>query len=130
MASYSEDKLQLGETIIKIACVRGHVPAEVVDDMTKWSEWWKSLSEERKNAIIKDCTAYLGEHSQKRLKKEEEFRKEQPARKWLFAILPAILAIHSISYVPKWWYSVLIFIGAALAFRLLLVVWDLLKGRL
>lgn len=129
MSAYSEDKLRFGETIIKIACMRGHVPAEVVNDLTKWSEWWKSLSDERKNAIFKDCTAYLEEHSQKHLKEEEELREERPTRKWLIAILPAILAIHSISYVPKWWYSVLIFFGAALATRLLLVVWDFLKGR-
>ena len=128
MPSYSEDKLRFGETIIKIACMRGHVPAEVVNDLTKWAEWWKGLGEERKNAIIKDCTAYLEEHSQN-FKKDEELRAEQITRKWLTIALPVIITIHSIFYVPQWWYSVLIFFGAALATRLLLVVWDFLKGR-
>lgn len=129
MPSYSEDKLQLGQTIFKIACIRGHVPREIQNDPNKWSEWWKSLSDERRNAILNDCTAYLDEHSQKRLKKEEELKAEQLTRKGLTTALPVIVAIHSISYVPQWWYSVLIFLGVAFATRLLLLVWDFLKGR-
>ncbi len=51
MVYYNEDKRRLGEALIKTACIRGHVPVEVVNDMTKWSEWWKSLSKERKGDV-------------------------------------------------------------------------------
>jgi len=128
MVYYNEDKRGLDE-FMKTAYMLGHVPAEVFNDMTKWSEWWISLSDERKEAIHYECTAYLAD-GDKGLKKVKELRGEQITRKWLIAGFPIIITIHSIFYVPKWWYSVLIFIGAALAARLLLLLWDFLKGRL
>lgn len=71
----------------------------------------------------------LKEQNNKQLKKEEELRREQPTRKWLTGVLPAVLALHSITYVSEWWQSVLIFFGGVFVFRLFLLVWDFLKGR-
>ena len=71
----------------------------------------------------------LQEQSKEQLKKEGELRREQSARKWLTGALPAVLALHSITYVSEWWQSVLIFFGGAFVFRLFLLVWDFLKGR-
>ena len=127
MVHDNQDKRKLNE-FMKTAYMLGHVAAEVFNDMNKWSDWWISLSDERREAIHYECTAYLVE-GDKGLKKVKGLRDEQITRKWLIVIFPIILTIHSISYVPKWWYSVLIFIGAALAARLLLLVWDFLKGR-
>ena len=88
-----------------------------------------ALSSEQEAAIFEDYTTYLKEQNQKQLKKEEELRREQSARKWLTGALPAVLALHSITYVSEWWQSVLIFFGGAFVFRLFLFVWDFLKGR-
>ena len=59
----------------------------------------------------------------------KELAKEAPARKWLIGALPAMLALHSIFYA-EWWQSLLIFLGGVIAFRMFLIFWDYLKGRL
>src|SRR4030042_413326 len=105
-----------------------HTPEDITGDSEQTIKLL-TLSSEQEAAIFEDCTTDLKEQNKKRLKKEEELRREQSARKWLTGALPAVLALHSITYVSEWWQSVLIFFGGAFVFRLFLLVWDFLKGR-
>ncbi len=125
---YTEKDMRHGQVIFQIACIRGHVPKEAQTDLKKFRDWWDNTSQEQREAIFEDCTAVLEKSRHEGIKQQQELIKEAPARKWLTGVLPAMIALHSIFYA-EWWQSILIFLGAAIAFRIFLMFWDHIKGR-
>jgi hypothetical protein len=124
---YKEEDIRRGQVIFQIACMLGHVPKDAQTDVHKFRDWWNNISEEHREAIFEDCAMVLENSKHEIGKKQRELAEEAPARKWLTGALPAMLALHSLFYA-EWWQSILLFFGAAIAFRIFLLFWDYIKG--
>jgi len=125
---YSKEDIQRGQVIFQIACMRGHVPKDAQTDVNKFRDWWDNTSEEQKEAIFEDCTMVLEKSRNEIGKKQRELAEEAPARKWLIGGFPVVLTLHSLFYA-EWWQSILVFLGALISTKILLLCWDFIKGR-